>query len=76
MLWRVSYREGIILNSETFPVFEDAWAYAQLFPEAHPSYECWKYVTKKDAKLLFKKNNRLTVAWIPDTDTEIVIQLF
>lgn len=76
MLWRVSYREGIVLDSDTFSTFEDAWAYSQIFPEAHPSYGSWKYMSKKDAKILFKKNNRLTIAWIPETDTEIVIQSF
>jgi len=76
MVWRVSYREGIVLDSDTFSIFEDAWAYAQIFPEAHPFYPCWKYVTKKDAKTMFKMNKKIIVAWIPGTDTEIILQLF
>jgi hypothetical protein len=76
MLWRVSYREGIILDSDTFSIFEDAWAYSLIFPEAHPSFQCWKYIAKKEAKIMFKMNKKVTVAWIPDTDTEIIIQLF
>jgi hypothetical protein len=76
MVWRVSYREGIILDSDTFSTFEDAWAYSQIFPESHPTYECWKYISKKDAKLMAKNKKKIKIAWIPDSNTEIFIQLF
>lgn len=75
MLWRVIYREGVVLDSDTFSTFEEAWAYSRIFPEESRTipYDSWRYIAKKDAEEAFKKGPRLVIAWVPHSKVEITM---
>jgi hypothetical protein len=74
-VWRVSYKENVVIVADTFSTFEDAWDYSQLFPMEVRSipYNSWRYVAKKDALDTIKKAQRLVVAWVPETDITVTI---
>jgi hypothetical protein len=73
-LWRVTYKERIIMDTDTFSSFEDAWSYTRNFPDSitYIPYNTWFYIAKKEAKKLLEESNRLIVAWSPST-AEITI---
>ena len=73
--WRVTYKESIIMDTDTFSTFEDAWCYTRVFPESitYIPYNAWLYIAKKDAKKMFEDSKRLVVAWSPLNNVEIII---
>ena len=75
IVWRVSYKENVVIVADTFSTFEDAWDYSQLFPMEvrNIPYNSWRYVAKKDALDTIKKAQRLVVAWVPETDITVTI---
>ena len=74
-LWRVTYKEDITMDTNTFTSFEDAWSYTREFPESitYIPYNTWMYVTKKDALRRLEESNRLVVTWSPVNNAEIII---
>jgi hypothetical protein len=73
-MWRVTYREPGIKDTDTFTTFEDAWAYSCIFPESMHDYKSWRYIAKKQVKEMFKTAYSITIAWIPGTDINITIR--
>ena len=73
--WRVIYKEHIIMDTDTFSSFDDAWSYTRVFPESitYIPYNTWFYLAKKEAKKMLVESNRLIVAWSPENMAEIII---
>ena len=73
--WRVIYKEHIIMDTDTFSSFDDAWSYTRVFPDSitYIPYNTWFYLAKKEAKKMLVESNRLIVAWSPENMAEIII---
>jgi hypothetical protein len=74
-LWRVTYKEHITMDTDTFSSFDDAWVYTRIFPEyiTYIPYNSWFYIAKKEAQQVLAESNRLRVSWSPFHQAEVII---